>query len=272
MINVSEGVELTQKKLWVLTKFFFMTKLKKEMKMEKTNIIVGLIVATGLAAGGFFPGYYYYQSQIDNRTVTVKGLSEMNVRADLAIWNIKFQATGDNLDQVQQKMAQNLKSVQNFLQEKKFSEAEITIGRMNTNDLNANPYREKYAGQPQFILSQTVVVRSSLVDQVEESVRQIGSLVGQGVVFNNDEYDSPVSYLFTKINDIKPKMLEESTKNARVAAEEFAKSSESDVGKIKRANQGVFSIMPREAAPNVSETSQIDKSVRVVSTVEYFID
>lgn len=236
------------------------------------NIWVAAIIAAGLAAGGFFPGYYYYQSHIANRTVTVKGLSEMNVRADLAIWNIKFQATGNELPKVQQTMTRHLNLIQAFLKEKKFAADEIIVGRINTNDLDANPYREKYAGQPQFILSQTVTVRSTAVDKVEESLRQIGRLVSDGVVFNNDEYESPVSYLFTQLNDIKPRMLEEATQNAKTAAEEFARNSDSKVGKIRRANQGVFSIMAREAAPNVSETAQINKSVRVVSTVEYFLD
>lgn len=241
--------------------------------MERgVSIWAAILIAAGLTAGGFFPGYYYYKSHIANRTVTVKGLAEMNVQADLAIWNIKFQATGNELQKVQQTMTRHLNLIQAFLKEKKFAPEEILVGRINTNDLNANPYREKYTGQPQFILSQTVTVRSAAVDRVEESLRQIGRLVSDGVVFNNDEYESPVSYLFTKLNDIKPRMLEEATRNAKTAAEEFARNSESEVGKIRRANQGVFSIMAREAAPNVSETAQINKSVRVVSTVEYFLD
>ena len=67
-------------------------------------------------------------------------------------------------------------------------------------------------------------------------------------------------------------MLEEATQNARQAAEEFAKSSDSQVGKIKNANQGVFSILPREQTPGANESEQINKKIRVVSTVVYYLN
>ena len=102
--------------------------------------------------------------------------------------------------------------------------------------------------------------------------RKIGALVAQGIIFDNQEYSSPVSYLFTGLNQIKPKMLEMATQNAKQAAEQFALSSQSKVGKIKNANQGVFSILPREQIPGVSETEQINKTVRVVSTVVYYLE
>ena len=98
-----------------------------------------------------------------------------------------------------------------------------------------------------------------------------GDLVAKGVILDN-QYGSPVSYIFTRLNDIKPQMLEEATRNATAAAQEFAKSSDSKVGKIRRAQQGVFSILPREQANNTMESSQINKRVRVVSTVEFWLE
>ena len=115
-------------------------------------------------------------------------------------------------------------------------------------------------------------MRSNQVHNIAQASEQIGNLVGQGIIFANLEYEQPVSYLFTGLNQIKPIMLEEATQNARQAATEFAKNSQAQVGKIRKANQGVFSILPQDAAPGVSETAQIDKTVRVVSTVEYFLE
>ncbi len=237
-----------------------------------TTLLTGLLIGAGIAIGGFFPGYYYYHSQMSNRSVTVKGLAEKNVIADLAIWNIKFQATGDELPQVQQQLENHLNMIIAYLKENKFSAAEIKIDRINTNDLDANPYREKSVGQPRFILTQSVTVRSSQIEQVAQSSERIGILVGKGVIFANEEYTRPVSYLFTRLNEVKPQMLAEATQNAKQAAEEFAKNSDSRVGKIKRANQGIFSILPQDAAPGADETAHINKTVRVVSTVEYYLD
>lgn len=228
------------------------------------------LIGLGLAIGGFFPGYYYYAAKMNNRAVVVKGLAEVEARADLAIWDIKFLNTGNDLTTVQTKMNRDLKSVMEYLNKSGFTSDEIIIGRINTNDLMTNPYRSENNG-PRYILNQTVTVRSTNVDLVETTLRAIGELVSMGVIFDSQEYSSPVSYLFTGLNEIKPQMLEQATRNARKAADEFAKSSHSSVGSIKHANQGVFSILPREETPGTSETSQINKKIRVVSTVEYYL-
>ena len=68
------------------------------------------------------------------------------------------------------------------------------------------------------------------------------------------------------MNSIKPQMIEEATKNARAAAEKFAKDSESKLGKIKTANQGLFTI------ENVDEYTPNVKHVRVVTNVTYFLE
>ncbi|MBR1606032.1 MAG: SIMPL domain-containing protein [Alphaproteobacteria bacterium] len=234
--------------------------------------LASAILALGIALGGFFPGYYYYQSQRDNRTVTVKGLAEMNVKANLAIWKIKFKTTGNDLGVLQSQMNTNLQTIVAYLEKRGFKPEEIITGRMNTNDLMTNPYRDSKAEDSRYILDQTVTVRTENVENTENALREIGSLVSQGIIFDNQDYSSPVSYLFTDLNQVKPKMLEEATQNARQAAEEFAKSSGSVVGKIKTANQGVFSILAREQIPGANEAEQIDKTIRVVSTVVYYLD
>lgn len=230
-----------------------------------------LLIAGGLALGGFFPGYYYYQAKLKNNTVSVKGLSEMDVRADLAVWDIKYVATGNELGMTQQQINQNLQQVREFLKKHGFAADEIIEGRVETNDLMTNPYRDNNNNSVRYIISQTVTVRSTKVDQVEAALRSTGDLVSQGVILDS-QYGSPVSYIFTRLNEIKPQMLEEATKNATAAAQEFAKSSDSQVGKIRRAQQGVFSILPREQTNNAVETAQIDKKVRVVSTVEFWLE
>jgi hypothetical protein len=143
---------------------------------------------------------------------------------------------------------------------------------MNTNDLMANQYRDAKAEDSRYILDQTITLRSEDVDTTNLAVQEIGSLVSNGIIFDNQDYMSPVSFLFTGLNNVKPQMLEQATQNARQAAEEFAKSSGSVVGKIKTANQGVFSILPREQVPGANETDQIEKTIRVVSTIVYYLD
>ena len=230
------------------------------------------VIALGLTLCGFFPGFYYYQAKMNNRTVSVKGLAEMDVEADLAVWTIKFKTTGNVLQNVQNKLEKDRQSIISFLNDKGFADEEITESVIITNDLMTNPYRDTNNISSRYILSQTITVRTHKVDEIALALKDMASLISQGIVFDNPEYGSPVSYLFTKLNNIKPQMLEKATQNAKQAADEFAKSSNSQLGKIKTASQGVFSILPREETPNASESEQVFKKIRVVSTVQYFLD
>ena len=230
-----------------------------------------LILALGILGAGFAIGRYYYHAKMDTNFVTVKGLAEQDVKADLAVWDLKYVLTGNDVIALQQKLTEQQNIIIKHLKTQGFDESEIHVGRLNTNDLTANPYRSEQYGN-RFILNQTITVSSQKVDLVEKSIGTLSELVAQGIIFDNQEYSSPVAYIFTKLNDIKPQMLSTATQNAKVAANEFAKSSGTKVGRIHRAQQGVFSILPREEAPGVSESQQINKKVRVVSTVEYYLD
>lgn len=228
------------------------------------------LLALGVVLGGFFPGYYYYHAKMDSNTVLVKGLAEMNVKADLAVWNIKFVVTGNDVVKAQQEMAAQTVVVKNFLLKNQIAENEISVGLLETTDRMADMYNSGNDNNVRFILTQNMTVKSADVDKIAATLNKSGELVAKGVIFSRS-YDYPVSYLFTKLNEIKPEMLAQATKNAREAAEEFAKNSGSSVGKIRVANQGVFSILPGEQTMYTSEMQQINKKVRVVSTIEYWL-
>ena len=166
----------------------------------KKAVVASVIVGLGIAVGGFFPGYYYYKTLHDNRSVTVKGLAEMNVKADLAIWKIKFKTTGNDLSALQQKMTNDLRIINNYLAKQGFNGDEVIVGRINTNDLMANQYRDARASESRYILDQTITVHSTQVDKVEQTLREIGELVAQGVIFEYQDYGSPVTYISPDLN------------------------------------------------------------------------
>lgn len=236
-------------------------------KLPKT-IIAAALVMLGLATGGWLIGKGLSKFRMSDRYVTVKGLAEKDVTADLTVWSISFSATGDELSDVQSKIERDKALVAEFLKTNGLAPEDFGTGRINVTDLLAQSYRPQGALQSRFIINSSVNVRTDKVGLVAKISGKTGDLVRQGVVLS--EYQGP-SYIFTKLNDVKPAMIAEATANARVAAEKFAADSESRLGKIKRASQGVFMILARDGNQVAAESQQIDKKVRIVSTVDYYI-
>ena len=230
-------------------------------------LVVGaLILGLGLAAAGFLVGRGFERGRSVDRYVTVKGLAETLVKADLAVWPLRITATGNDLGQVQTKIDADLGTITRFLSEHGIEAEAIQPQRVEVTDLLAQPYRPERVRDNRFIVAQTVIVRTPQVDQVAQLNRATGELVKQGVVLADT---GGPTYLFTKLNDIKPKMLADATRNAREAAAQFAADSGSEIADIRRASQGLFEILARDPAPGLSEQNQVDKQIRVVSTVEY---
>lgn len=138
-------------------------------------------------------------------------------------------------------------------------------------DLMAQSYRQNNATENRYILTQSYLVRTNNIDAAAAASKKLGDLIRQGVVFAQSSSTAP-TYLYTKLNEVKPEMIAEATKNAREAAQEFAKNSGQKVGSIKYASQGVFQILPRDQTYAVPESQQKNKTVRVVSTIQFYLE
>jgi hypothetical protein len=225
-----------------------------------------LILGLGLVGAGFLVGRGFASGRAADRYVTVKGLAESLVKADLAVWPLRITATGNDLGRVQEQIDAALATITAFLTEQGIEPAAIQPQRVEVTDLLAQPYRPEGAADNRFIVAQTVIVRTEQVDRVARLNQQTGELVKRGVVLADT---GGPTYLFTRLNEIKPAMLAEATRNARISAEQFAADSGSALAEIRRASQGLFEILPRDPAPGLAEPNQLDKKVRVVSTIEY---
>jgi hypothetical protein len=233
---------------------------------HSSKIAASAILAVGLILTGWIVGNSVIRFKKLDRSVVVKGLAEMEVRANLAVWPITFNEASNNLAELQSTLDRKQKIILTFLQNAGFSEKEITIGMINISDQKANMYggndqyhEFRYIGRAQ------LTVRTAQIDRMTQAINKLTDLVGQGIVLNQDQYMSQVQYLYTDLNSIKPAMIESATKNAREAADKFASDSKSKVGKIKKATQGLFTIEDRDM------NTQDIKIIRVVTTVEYYL-
>ncbi len=230
-------------------------------------VVESALLGAFLFAGLLGAAYLLANSIVDikqmERTVEVKGLSEREVPADIAIWPISFNIADNDLVNLYQTIEQQNAKVVDFLKARGFTESEITISTPAVVDKLAREYDSSYASRFRYTASSTITVYTSQVDLARESMIKVVDLGREGIAITGDNYST--QFIYSQLNQIKPEMIEEATRNARQAADKFANDSDSRLGKIKRANQGTFSIENRD-----SSTAHI-KKVRVVSTVEYYL-
>lgn len=227
--------------------------------------IESAILAVGLALLGVFVYNGINSLAKRDRVVSVRGLAEKEVQADRVIWPLAYKTVGDDLGSVYRDISSANKKIQTFLIKNGIKASDITNGAPQVNDLWTNEYRDNVNRQ-RYNATSVTTVSSSDVAKVRALMTRTGELLSQGIAIAPNDYNYPIQFDFTSLNKIKPQMIEQATKNAREAAEKFAKDSESKLGKIKSAQQGLFSIEDRD-----SNTPYI-KEVRVVTTVDYNLD
>jgi hypothetical protein len=234
--------------------------------------LLAAILALGLVLCGWWVGYGFLRGRSADRYVEVKGLAEQEVTADLALWPLRYVSTGDNLALAQAGLTRSTRQVFAFLTRYGIDTAAVQLQALEVSDAFANRFSGERGG-PRFVIQQTVIVRSRTPDVVMAASQKVSELVAGGVILSSSgEYGvGGPTFIFTRLNQLKPSMLAEATANAREAAQQFATNSRTAVGAIRQANQGVFVILPRDQAPGVNESGQLQKVVRVVATVQYFL-
>lgn len=229
------------------------------------HLIVGLCILIGLGILGYFISQSAVSIKAANRHVTVKGLAEREVRANIAIWPISFSETENELLPLYEKLEKKKSEVIGFLKEYGFSDKDISFNPPVIRDLEAEVHYNNQPSKFRYLAKLTITVHTDSVDKVLNARSKITDLIKAGVAITGNEYENRAQFLYTDLNEIKPEMIEEATKNAREVAEKFARDSGSRLGKIKKASQGVFSITDRD-----SNTEYL-KKVRIVSTIDYYL-
>ncbi|MBS1822642.1 MAG: SIMPL domain-containing protein [Acidobacteria bacterium] len=251
-----------------------------EDRLVRPAGILGGCLLFGLIAGGWLLGRQIKETRLADRYVTVKGLVERTVKSDSAIWPVTFKETGNELQQVYAKSEEDRAAVLKFFKEQGIADAEITVGQIQVTDKQANEYGNNQGG-PRYIVQQTVTVSSNDVDKIAKAGQKTAQLLQAGIIVVGG-YGQGIRYVFNGLNALKPDMITEATKNARASADRFAADSGSEVGSIRSANQGVFSISAADGGSGVapgedgggggsSPDASIMKKVRVVATVDYYL-
>ena len=229
------------------------------MKVYKYIVLVASLAAT------IFLGICITKIGQQDRSVTVRGLSEREVDADLAIWPVKYKVASNDLSTLQNEIVTKNQALEKYLNSYGLDSSDYTIQASSITDVSMNMYLDKDKQTYKYLADQTFLVRSNKVQNVKNAQKDSLQLLKSGIALNNNYYESQITFEFTKLNEIKPEMIAEATQNARLAAEQFAHDSHSKVGKIKNATQGLFTI------ENAAQGLEDKKTIRVVTSVEYLL-
>lgn len=231
---------------------------------DRTWIIAAAIVALGLVLGGYLLGDGLTRARKADRAVTVRGLAERDVVADLATWTIAYAAQGSELGAVQAESDADTRAILGFFRELGFKDNEVS-----TAGVNVNQYYDSSRGQDTVTVRRRLQLRTNDIARARRAFARQFDLVRRGVAL---EEGSGMIYSFTKLNNIKPAMIAEATEDARKGAEQFAEDSGTSVGGIKQATQGYFSIGARDGENAGSGSESPNQKVRVVTTIEFYLD
>ena len=228
--------------------------------MEKSRITAAALIMAGLVAMGAF-----LKAGIDNfsnkdRYVTVKGLAERELMADRVVWNLPYKCVGNDLQQLYKEVENNSNKITMFLKEHGITADEIITSAPQVHDRDADYYSNK-DNKYRYQADAVVTVISSQVENILSLMQKQAELMKMNIAITTD-YQYPTRFEFTKLNELKPIMIEEATRNARAVAQKFAEDSQSRLGDIRKANQGQFSITSDDVTPQI-------KRVRVVTTIDY---
>jgi hypothetical protein len=238
--------------------------------MEKSSniLLAALLVSLGISSAGYFISQTLYKSKVALNTAEVKGLAERRVEADTAYWTIQYTVSGSDKSEIKQLYSESESDqgkIIDLLKRSGFTDEEIRPGIINYIKNEFRDENQKLVEEKHLLVGQ-IDVQTSQVRLVSQVRAKVNALIAQGL----DVTNNAPAYHFTKLNDIKPDMLKEATKNARLAANEFATNAGVTVGGIRSARQGGFTI--RDVGQNYGDTNKIEKDVRVVTNVTFFLN
>lgn len=233
-------------------------------KFSSSAIVCAVILAVGIFLLGVEVNSGLGSISANQRTVTVRGLCEKEVKANKVTWPIVSKAVGNDLPTIYSGIENTNNAILAFLKNNGIKDDEISINAPQVVDMQADRYNSN-PSPFRYNVTNVVVVTSQQVDLVRKLIERQTELLKQGIAIVAGDYQYQTTYEYTDLNTIKPGMIADATKNAREAANKFAEDSQSKLGKIKTASQGQFSIEDRD------QYTPYIKRVRVVSTIVYFL-
>lgn len=243
------------------------------VKLVKKNgnalIIMSVILSIGIILSSAIVAMYISKGKVQN-TISVTGSAKKQIKSDLVTWKGRFTVQSDQLAGASNILSDNAKKVKSYLISKGIPEKDIVLSSVNTETLYNRDYG--YSNRIEgYRLSQSVEISSKDVEKITNLSRESSELINQGINFQSD----PPQYFYTEIAKLKVSMLGDATADAKVRAQQIAKSTDAKIGRVRSANMGVFQITPLYSTDvsdyGVNDTSSLDKEITAVVNCSFEI-
>ena len=240
-------------------------------------LIIGLCFFLGITIAAYLLSQTMLNARTGVNTASVKGLSERQVKADELRWDINFSGSQTNavFNNVMDGAFDRAAILASANKSRAAALSALEAAGFSANEISTSPISyETYASTDGN--GNTVAMTANMKGQISvhsatfDKIASAQDNMLQAIVDGAEIAQQSPRYLFNSLNDIKPDMLREATQNARLAADEFAKNANVNVGGIQDASQGGFSVS--DLGSDGSEDQQIDKIVRVVVNATFYLE
>ena len=231
-------------------------------------IAAATIVSSMILSQGFLKVMKFTREQI-----SVTGSAQKNIISDYVVWTASFSKRDADLATAYKKLKEDLEKVGKYLVSKGVNEKEIIIDQIAMKTVYKKNEKGNDTNDVQdYILTQSIKVKSGEVDMITQLSRTSTELLGQGMEFSSGAPE----YSYTKLDELKIEMLAKATQNAKQRAENMTRATGNKIGFMRSAKMGVFQITPINSTEvsdwGVNDTTSLEKKITAVVTVSFAIE
>lgn len=219
--------------------------------MNRSNLVIAVVLGISFIVGSWFISTMLKKKNETNDVIEVTGLAEENFTSDLIVWTGSFNRLTMDLKESYKLLKTDENVVKTYLKEKGINTNEMVFSSVAINQ-DYEYVTEPGGGSRRIFngyrLVQTVRIESKDVPKIEKISREVTELIDRGVELNSD---AP-AYYYTKLADLKIKMIANATKDARERAEKVAENAKAKLGQLQQADMGIFQITAQNSSEEYS--------------------
>lgn len=241
------------------------------------NHFSAIVISVAVVITGVFLGKSFKDKGKPDPVISVTGLGEKSFDSDLIVWRANFSRRNFELKSAYNELNKDINAVKRYLKSKGISEKEVVFEAADIQkdysyfyDNSGRVSQSIFNG---YVLTQNMKVQSKNVDLVENTSREVSQLIDAGIELNSY---SP-EYYYTKLTELKLKMIEEATKDAYDRAQKIAENGGGKIKKMMQADMGVFQIIAENSSEEYNwggsfNTSSRRKTANITMRLKYLVD